>query len=101
MVMAASEQQPEPPQRNSGATLYLVPTVRTTKEHGATWKANGTPFPSAVAILLIQVCLIEQQVVPHNNKPLVFFGLMMTMFLVPASILRVFSLIQPLLPGNA
>ena len=99
--MAAVEQQPQPPQRSSDATLYLVPTVHNTKEHGATWKANGTPFPSAVATLLTQVCLIEQQVVPHNNIPLVFFGLMITIFLVRASILRVFPLTQALLPGSA
>ncbi|KAF8506366.1 major facilitator superfamily domain-containing protein [Hysterangium stoloniferum] len=47
------------------ASTEGVPTIPggPKKEHGAAWKAN------------------EQHVVPHNNMPFVFSGLMMTLFL--------------------
>lgn len=45
-----------------------IPSMTAVQEPGAAWKIN------------------EEQIVPHNNIPLVFFSLMLTTFLVCASV---------------
>lgn len=79
--MAGGERQPQLAQPAADVPQNHAPASPPKKQRAA-WKEGGMYLICIPTFFTYVRFNSEQQVLPHNNIPLVFFGLMMTTFLV-------------------